>query len=82
MSTVYKRSTDPDENLVMSIHDFCAFKQMPPEIEDLFYNYFRTYFDANLKSDDTQIFTYLVGHMKFGDILIYFNMFVKQLRNS
>ncbi len=83
MSTLFRRINDLNSELVMSFHDFCSIKNMPSELEHLFYNFFEIYFKNNIQTDaNNQLMDYLVKNMKYGDILLYYNIFLKNLKNT
>jgi len=79
---VNRRVSDIRYNLRMSFQDFCAIKQVPEELKIKFLEFFKRYFDLKFVDTDNKIFTSLTSDMEYGEINIYYKLFITQLRNS
>lgn len=77
-----RRTGDVRNDLRMSFQDFCAIKGIPEELKIKFLEFFRAYFDLNLLDSNNKIFNAIIADMEYGEISIYYKLFIAQLKNS
>ncbi len=78
----YRRVSDLDPRIEMSFSSFCVIRWIPKELCDLFVEFFKTYFEINFKDDTHEMAEKLLQKMEYSDIILYWNMFLKNLKNS